>query len=185
MKIGEAISENIHRIRKTEHLSIERLAELSGVSSSMLGQIERGNVNPTVSVLGKIATGLHVPLSDLLVNDEASEATVYRALDTISQRLCGGKVIRYQLYPQDSESNSESWETDIFISGVYEPADRIPGMQVYLTVLSGTAEIQAEGNTWRLESRDSVHLHGELPWKCSNEGNTTVRLIETIFYKRS
>ena len=55
MDIQLAVGENIHRIRKSQKLSIDRLAELSGVSKSMLGQMERGTVNPTISVLSKVA----------------------------------------------------------------------------------------------------------------------------------
>ncbi len=50
MDIQQAVAENIHRIRKAQKLSIDRAAELSGVSKSMWGQIERGLANPTVSV---------------------------------------------------------------------------------------------------------------------------------------
>ena len=62
MDIQQAVAENIHRIRKAQKLSIDRAAELSGVSKSMWGQIERGLANPTVSVLSRVALGLHVPL---------------------------------------------------------------------------------------------------------------------------
>ncbi|EHC36959.1 Transcriptional regulator yidN, Cro/CI family [Salmonella enterica subsp. enterica serovar Adelaide str. A4-669] len=39
------------------------LAEISGVSKAMLGQIERNESSPTVATLWKIATGLNVPFS--------------------------------------------------------------------------------------------------------------------------
>ena len=51
MEIYQAVGQNIHRIRKAQQLSIDRAAALSGVSKSMLGQIERGLVNPTVSAV--------------------------------------------------------------------------------------------------------------------------------------
>ena len=46
MDIQQAVAENIHRIRKAQKLSIDRAAELSGVSKSMWGQIERGLPTP-------------------------------------------------------------------------------------------------------------------------------------------
>ena len=42
MELNRAVAENIKRIRKQQKLSLERTAALSGVSRSMLGQIERG-----------------------------------------------------------------------------------------------------------------------------------------------
>lgn len=70
------------------------------------------------------------------------------------QRLYGGKVIRYPLFPFDTDSRSESCQMDIFISGVYEAADHVPGSHVYLTVLSGTVKVTCGGEVFRLESRD-------------------------------
>ena len=61
MDLNHAVAENIKRIRKAKKLSMERTAELSGVSRSMLGQIERGEANPSVAILGKLAAALKVP----------------------------------------------------------------------------------------------------------------------------
>ena len=68
MELHQAVAGNIHRIRKSQRLSMDRAAELAGISVSMWGQVERGSVNPTLAVLGKIASGLHVPLELLIEN---------------------------------------------------------------------------------------------------------------------
>lgn len=126
MDIQQAVAENIHRIRKAQKLSIDRAAELSGVSKSMWGQIERGLANPTVSVLSRVALGLHVPLEQLIACHDDPPTALYRAVDVAGQRLCGGKVIAYRLFPFDPESRSESLQLDLFISGRYEGPDRVP-----------------------------------------------------------
>lgn len=59
LKIGERLKE----IRNTKHLTLDEVAELTGVSKPMLGQIERGQSSPTINVLWKISTGLKIPLS--------------------------------------------------------------------------------------------------------------------------
>ena len=59
LKIGERLKE----IRNTRHLTLDEVAELTGVSKPMLGQIERGQSSPTINVLWKISTGLKIPLS--------------------------------------------------------------------------------------------------------------------------
>ena len=79
MEIYQAVGQNIHRIRKAQQLSIDRAAALSGVSKSMLGQIERGLVNPTVSVLARIAGGLRVPIEQLVECREETPAQLHRA----------------------------------------------------------------------------------------------------------
>lgn len=184
MDIQLAVGENIHRIRKSQKLSIDRLAELSGVSKSMLGQIERGTVNPTISVLNKIALGLHVPLELLVEHQDEAATALYRGVDVIGQRLCGGKVIRYPLIPFETDSHSESVQTDIFISGSYEAIDLIPGTRIHLTVLSGLLEVETDGEVFRMENRDCLVFPGYRPYRYVNKGNNTVRLIERIYYTK-
>ena len=184
MDIHQAVGLNIQRIRKAQKLSIDRAAELSGVSKSMLGQIERGVVNPTISVLHKLAQGLHVPLEKLIECVEDPGITLHRGVDHVGQRLFGGKVIRYPLFPYDTDSRAESCQLDIFISGAYEAADLIPGSRVYLTALSGMVEVQVGEEKWNLESRDCLSFPGHLPRKYTNKGNTTVRLIERAMYQK-
>ena len=167
MDIQQAVAENIHRIRKAQKLSIDRAAELSGVSKSMWGQIERGLANPTVSVLSRVALGLHVPLEQLIACHDDPPTALYRAVDVAGQRLCGGKVIAYRLFPFDPESRSESLQLDLFISGRYEGPDRVPG-----------------GETYRLENRDCLSFPGSQPYCYENVGNNTVRLIQRIVYKK-
>lgn len=60
--MSSRISENLRQIRKEKKLSLDSMAEQTGVSKSMLGQIERGESSPTVATLWKIATGCIFPL---------------------------------------------------------------------------------------------------------------------------
>ncbi len=184
MDIHQAVGLNIQRIRKGQKLSIDRAAELAGISKSMLGQIERGVVNPTITVLHKLAQGLHVPLEKLIEYAEEPGVVLHRGVDHVGQRLYGGKVIRYPLCPYDVQSNAESCQLDIFISGAYESTDHIPGSRVYLTVLSGMVEVQVGEEKWKLDNRDCLVFPGHLPHKYINKGNTTVRLIERTLYQK-
>ena len=81
MELTRAVGENIKRIRKSKKLSMERLAAESGVSRSMLGQIERGEANPSVAILGKLAKVLKVPAETLLENDDFQTLLLSRELD--------------------------------------------------------------------------------------------------------
>ena len=54
-----------------------RLAEETGVSKAMLGQIERNESSPTVATLWKIATGLNVPFSAFIVPDASAAPSAF------------------------------------------------------------------------------------------------------------
>ena len=57
-QIDSSVSENLKLSRKAQNLSLDELSRRSGVSKSMLRQIEIGRSSPTISVLWKIANGL-------------------------------------------------------------------------------------------------------------------------------
>ena len=99
MELNRAVAANIKRIRKTQKLSLERTAEAAGVSRSMLGQIERGEANPSVAILGKLAAALKVPAEEFLRCDAFEPTRVSRELDNKPQRLDGGKVVLRRSMP--------------------------------------------------------------------------------------
>ncbi len=68
------IGTNIAAVRKKRGLSLSELADRTGVSKSYLSNIERNlKQNPSIHVVEKIATVLHVDLNDLL--DDSSETS--------------------------------------------------------------------------------------------------------------
>lgn len=64
-KSTKIVANNIAILRKKNRLSLEELGKLSGVSKSMLALIEKGDGNPTLGILWKIANGLGVPFDEL------------------------------------------------------------------------------------------------------------------------
>ncbi|MDZ5034857.1 helix-turn-helix transcriptional regulator, partial [Clostridium perfringens] len=70
MNINFIIAENLKALRTERNLSLGQLAELSDVSKVMISQIEKGDTNPTINTLWKIANGLKVPYTSLLEQKE-------------------------------------------------------------------------------------------------------------------
>ena len=66
MDVTNALALNVKRIRESKKLTLDAAAAATGVSRSMLAQLEKGEVNPTVSVLWKIANGYKVSFTSLL-----------------------------------------------------------------------------------------------------------------------
>ncbi|MDZ7542587.1 helix-turn-helix domain-containing protein, partial [Clostridium perfringens] len=79
--IHQKIGRNLQEIRKSRGLSLDAVSELSGVSKGMLGQIERGESNPTISVLWKIVNGLRISFATLM-EESSPTVTVVKMEDT-------------------------------------------------------------------------------------------------------
>jgi len=56
----------LREIRENKGVSRNQLARTSGISASMIYQIETGRKNPTIRVLKKIADALDVKISELI-----------------------------------------------------------------------------------------------------------------------
>ncbi|ODP28500.1 putative HTH-type transcriptional regulator [Paenibacillus nuruki] len=62
----QTIGESVRFLRQQNGLSQEQLALISGINTSYVGQIERGEKNPTIKTLEKIAYALKTTVVDLL-----------------------------------------------------------------------------------------------------------------------
>ena len=182
MELTRAVGENIKRIRKSKKLSMERTAELSGVSRSMLGQIERGEANPSVATVGKLAAALKVPAEVLLENDSFEPLLLVRELDTKPERLDGGKAVLRPSFPYDETTRREDFFLDLYISAKYRPAPSVPGCICHAVVLSGTVQLQAEGEDFRLLERDALRFAADRPYGFENMSNATARLFLSYRY---
>ena len=91
---GSDIMENISLIfgkrlknlRTSKKLSQEKLAELSGLHSTYIGQIERGEKSPTIESIYKISIGLDISLSDFFKNID-SKTSEKRYADEIYNEI--------------------------------------------------------------------------------------------------
>lgn len=65
MEIQELLALNLRRIRVAKNISQDELALLAGVERAYVGHIERGNKNPTILTLEKLANALSCRPIDL------------------------------------------------------------------------------------------------------------------------
>lgn len=68
MRLEAIFGINVRRLRKAAHLSQEELAAEVGIDMRYLGGIERGQENPTIKVMAKLAKALKVSPPSLLVD---------------------------------------------------------------------------------------------------------------------
>lgn len=64
-QLHRAIGENIRRLRKEKDLTLKQMARRTGLSVSLLSQIERAESSPSISSLYKVAVALETPVREL------------------------------------------------------------------------------------------------------------------------
>ncbi len=179
--LAPVVGANLRRLRTRRGLSLERLAQLSGVSRAMLGQIELGQSAPTINVLWKIARALEVTFSALISARTQTGALVLRAKDAKLLTSNDRSFTSRALFPFDEPRRVEFYELQL-ASGAVENADaHPPGTSENLVVTAGIVDIEVGGETHRLEVGDSILFEADTPhaYKNPGKGNAVMYLVMT------
>ena len=149
------------RLREEKRLTLDEAARLTGVSRSMLAQIEKGEVNPTISVLWKIANGYKVSFTSL-VEDQRGPVDVRRQADIQPLEEDGGRYVNYPVFPFSERTLFETYRIVIHPGGHLEAQPHLKGAEEYVTVFAGRAEITVDGRAVALD-REIHPLPGRRP----------------------
>ncbi len=168
--LAPVVGQNLKRLRAEQGLSLEKLAQASGVSRAMLGQVELGQSAPTINVLWKIASALGVPFSAMLAAQAAPGVKVLRLANARTLHSADGAFISRALFPVDSSRRVEFYELTLKPKGDEKADAHAPGTQENLVVTKGTVEIHAEGEVTRLSAGDAILFDASGPHEYRNVG---------------
>lgn len=157
-ELARVVGENLRRLRTRRGLSLERLAQASGVSRAMLGQIELGRSAPTIGVLWKIARSLEVPLTAFTTVQGVSDVILIRADHSRILSSPDGKILSRALFPREDGRRVEFHELRIKAGGV-EETPRLPdGSVKNLVVLDGVIELAVGARSLKAATGDAIQF---------------------------
>lgn len=173
--IHDRLATSLRAARKARGLSLDAAAKLSGVSRSMVSQIERGESSPTVATLWALTQALQLDFAGLLETRPAPGIDVTRASSApVIQR--GGVTIRILSAPE-SVGAHEVYEL-VFAPGAKLTSEaHSPGCREHLTVLEGHLIVTSGKATDRLSSGDVARYPADRPHEIAAEGTARAILI--------
>lgn len=178
------IAENLKRIRKENKWSLDAVSEMTGVSKSMLGQIERGESSPTIATLWKIATGLHISFIGLLEQSEKEAEIIFK--DEVNPLLSDGGHFRlYPFFPYHHERKFEMLhiELDPGSRSISEAHD--PGTEEFVMVYEGCFVLETDGKRHQVEAGNAIHFQADRPHVYENGcKDSTTRICMLIYYQK-
>jgi transcriptional regulator with XRE-family HTH domain len=180
-QLSAKIGENLQRIRKNRGLSLDKLAMLTGVSKGMLHQIERGESNPTISVMWKIASGLHVSFTSL-IQDEASPVTVVDKAEAIYLTEAGGNYKSYTLFPYDGNKKFEIYHVEMEPGCRYTSESHNEGVEEYLLMHEGVLEVEIRGQSYTIQAGSGIRFLADAEHTYSNPTLARIRYTAIIYY---
>ena len=181
--INFIIADNLKRLREERKLSLDAVSKLSGVSKSMLGQIERGEVSPTISTVWKISNGLKISFTELMSRSEAD----YEVVDSNHiQPLLedDGKCRNYPVFPFDSERRFEIYYLELDVGSQLNAESHPLGTQEFITAFSGRLSVSVDNETFSIGSGGSLRFKADRPHLYQNTGDELCRVSMVIYYPR-
>lgn len=183
------IGHTIKRLRTEKNLTLDQLAKISGVSKSMLSQIERNKTNPTVATLWSLTQALDIDISDLLgqgLNSDKKKHPIstMKSHQTPEIQSADGKCTLRILGPLDTVSHIEWYAVEVMPGGVLSSEPHAVGTQEHLTVMSGRIVISTDGAENILTEGDTARYNADIHHSIKNISEHPANALLVVYTKQ-
>ena len=165
-------------------LSLEALADRSGVSRAAISRIERGEASPTAQLLGRLCSGLGIDLAWLFQAEAEAPQPLARRVDQPEWTDPASGYTRRNLTPAGAVSPVRMIEVTLpaGASVVFETAslDRVVDQQIFL--LEGELVRRVGGESWRLSAGDCLHVRLTTGSSFHNPGAAPARYVLALAF---
>jgi len=180
--IGTVIREQ----RSTNHLTINEVAELAGISSGMLSRIERGDVSASLDTLERLATALGMPMSLFFRDYDVPEGSAQlvkkgKGMQVIRRGTKKGHAYQLLAYEQGPAKSFEPFLITMDDASEVFPSFQHQGTE-FIYVLKGKIEYRHGSNTYVLQPGDSLMFSGEVPHGPEKLIKVPIELLAIINY---
>lgn len=169
------IGPRLQACRKERKLTLADLAAMSGVSRSMLSEIERGNANPTYGTLWNLTRALKIDLNSLISGtseqrDDRIDLQPQNLTPTI--RSADGTCTLQILSPANMVSIIEWYML------TFEPAGKLisdphgAGTTEHLHCTEGEIVVRSAGSETLVRAGETARYAADVPHSLSNAGST-------------
>ncbi|MCR8546243.1 helix-turn-helix domain-containing protein [Salipiger sp. P9] len=168
--------------RQARGLSLDAVAKLSGVSRSMVSQIERGESNPTVATLWNLTRALQVDFAGLLdLNTAAREIEVVRAAQAPTITGHGRGCHITILSEPENVGRYEVYDIRFTPRGALESEPHGSGAREHLTVLDGSLTVRSGDTEETLRPGDTARYAADRPHAihAEEQGARCFLIVET------
>lgn len=176
----------IQHHRKQRGLTLEQLASLSGVSKSMLSQIERGQANPTFGVLWNLTRALKIEFTDLLgASGPADKAAIERvsAADTPEIKSADGLCRLRILSPPAMAGDTEWYEVEIEPGASLDSDPHAHGAMEHFTALTAGFEVVSAAASLVLRSGETARYRADVAHRIVNTSSRRARGLLVVLYR--
>ncbi|MFW2487192.1 helix-turn-helix domain-containing protein [Clostridium chromiireducens] len=181
MNLNNIIASNLKRLRTERQLSLGKLSEICGVSKVMLGQIERGESNPTINTIWKIASGLKIPYTSL-IDEPIKTDILIKKEDSTKQESPDKKYRVYCHFTSNVNRNFELFTVELDGNSSYESNSHGEKTQEYIILYRGQLSLTVDNTNYILNPGDSIVFDSSKPHSYSNLSDDMVQMALINYY---
>ncbi len=174
--IHDRLAASLREARKTRGLSLDAVAKLSGVSRSMVSQIERGESSPTVATLWNLTQALQVDFAGLLEGRPTPGIEVTRAAAAPVIARSPGIRIRI-LSPAEAVGEHEVYDLAFDAGAAMISDPHSAGCREHLTVIEGEVTVTSGDDEEHLGPGDTARYAADRPHRISATAKARAILI--------
>lgn len=178
--LAQLVGARVRAERQARSWTLDRLAETAGVSRRLLVLLEKGEANPSLGVLLKVASALEVALSALVEQPRPAGVAVTRAGGgaVLWSSPSGGRAVLVASSP--SPQVAELWDWTLGAGDRCASAPHPSGTRELLHVLDGQVVVEVADEAVALEPGDALSFRADAPHAYANPGGTPCRFALTV-----
>lgn len=177
------VGQNLRALRTQRGVTLDGLARQTGLSRSLLGQIENGKGAPSVGVVWKIARAFDVPFSALLSAPGGVATRVLRRNQARRLVSPDGRFSSRALFPPGPPDRVEFYELHLSGHSREEAEPHQPGTRENLIIAAGRLELLVAGVRYELDEGDAIVFGADVPHTYVNPGSEACRMYLVMTYK--
>lgn len=175
------LGDKIREARRRRGITLNQLAEMSGLTASYISQAERNLTEPSLSSLRKLSAALQLPLYFFL-DEDIPQTQVIRADQRRKLAIPGSNLVYEYLSPVgplDGEApllevillrlNAKCWSREDYV--------RHDTAEESITVLSGTLTADCLHEEYQLHAGDSIYIRRGIPHRVYNPGSSVASAL--------
>ncbi|WP_414042215.1 helix-turn-helix domain-containing protein [Macrococcus sp. EM39E] len=180
-EIHDIVAYNLKMFRKDNGLTLDNVSRRTGVSKTMLSQIERGDSIPSITTVWKIANGLKISFMTLIKSPD-QKVEVKRKGEIMEMTSDDGRYRLYPYFPFESGAQIEMYQFEIEPGGAYNAEPHQAGTSEYIIISEGMMNLKIQNEDYQMESDMAIKFDADVSHSYMNIGDSIVHGIMTIYY---
>jgi len=183
------VGERVRSVREKKGLSITDISQRTGISESTLEEIEKGNMDPPLGTVIKLAKALEMKMGYFISGEETRPFTIVRHDDRkVISRYDSKKGEQYgyryeSLAPHKKDRHMEPFMVTLEPAETEEERSAHDG-QEFIYVMEGTMEVRLGEDVHLLYPGDAIYYDSTVPHLVKCHGDEATRILAVLYAER-